>query len=252
MPRYELMLSILLFLFFILFPEIGISESRRTVMVFYPSPYGEYVDLRSKYIAVGSNLMDASLYNSQDGEIHIQSKAVFGDPNDSSHQGSIAYDPSGVFSIDTDQDGSIAFGGTGDISIGSDLSFTSGGKVDANVNDAMTLAVEQTANISVGSDLSVNTGGDINVTDNGAMTLTVGEAGNVSVGSDLSVSAGGDVDISGNNTISLTADGTVVSISPGGVDINKKVTIDSGGADITGDVSINGDLAVNGKLRICT
>ncbi len=252
MPRCELMLSILLFLFFILFPEIGMSESRRTVMVFYPSPYGEYVDLRSKYIAVGSNLMDASLYNSQDGEIHIQSKAVFGDPNDSSHQGSIAYDLSGIFSIETNQDGRVSFGRAGDISVGSDLSLTSEGKVDANVNDAMTLAVGQTADISVGSDLSVNTGGNINVDDNGAMTLTVGEAGNVSVGSDLSVSAGEDVDISGDNTISLTADETVVSISPGGVNINKKVTIESGGADIKGNVSINGELTVNGRLSICT
>ncbi len=237
MMKFSLCILGMCGLFLVVFSNIGISGSRRTVMVFYPSPYGEYIDLRSKYIAVGGNLMDASLYNSQDGEIHIQSKAVFGDPNDSSHRGFIAYDPFGEFKIETETDGL-------------DLVINSGAKGDVTINKDMTITIGESADISVGSDLSVNTNGEIDVTGNNAIkltsngtTVTISSTG-VEINSRVIISSGG-VDITGGANI---RDGINVT---GGANISGGMGV-NGGANISGNVSINGDVTVNGRLRVCT
>ncbi len=60
------------------FPFSGLSEKKRTIAVFYPSPYGEYKDLRTEFLAVGSDVMDAQNYPYNDGEIRVEKRITFG------------------------------------------------------------------------------------------------------------------------------------------------------------------------------
>ncbi len=70
------------------------AKSKREIVVFYPSPYGEYEDLRTKFLAVGPTLMDASLYPpTNDGSIYVETKIDLGDPTPGSDTyGRIEYD----------------------------------------------------------------------------------------------------------------------------------------------------------------
>ncbi len=77
MQRWGIVLSGLIIILSGMWITYGFSKEKRTIAVFYPSPYGEYEDLRTKFIAVGSDLMDSSVYPADGGFAYVQNGIVF-------------------------------------------------------------------------------------------------------------------------------------------------------------------------------
>lgn len=139
------MKNILPFLLLLLaIPVFGWSESHKTISVYYPSPYGEYEELRTYKLSVGSTLMVEPL---NDGVMLLQKEILFKENPPSPNTARITFDPT---------DGSLYITATGKIVIGDPTRAAvtidpSNGKVTVTGN------LEVTGNGTVAGHLQVNT-----------------------------------------------------------------------------------------------
>ncbi len=134
--------TFLLLLLSLVIPVFGWSESHKTISVYYPSPYGEYEELRTYKLSVGSSLMGEAL---EDGVIVLQKEIFFKDIT--SNVARVTFDPT---------DGSLYITATGKVVIGDPARAAvtidpSNGKVTVTGN------LEVTGNGTVAGHLQVNT-----------------------------------------------------------------------------------------------
>ncbi len=239
----------LLVAFLVFSSREGLGEQKRTIMVFYPSPYGEYLDLRSNFVAVGSTVMDSSTYPPQDGEILVNKRVRLGNPA-GGQSGEVSYDE--ITGRMTISNGGVinVMGGNVNVGANNQVKVSAGTELVAVSGSQARVSAPKVA--LQGSNIVHLVCGSGNITLTGT-TIDIG--GNVSVKVNVPNKTfevtSKYARIRGTSYLRAQGGSTTLVVNSGGVTVSNKLRVQNGGAVINGGLSVNGNAVIMGRLSIC-